>query len=374
MTDTDKAQKIARSTLDRFRQVAEEGGDYILSSMEREIRVTVEPMAIVAALRLRTLVESDPLPAGIERRPADGAHIFRVGDANLSLAEGLTRNGHPVTNLSVVDDGGDRILGADFHVVEGKSIVGATCAPGQESGLFAFLDRIRPLVPTMPGALARETLPITARYGDEIELVEADGGLPGAICREVVLGMYRMMAQSVLIDAAAALPTVTRIQAENGYVWGEKFLTYEDFDRRACSVPVDGHVAAFYVDIDVCSHLNAFLVAAKVDPEGLATEVMVWGVSRDSDDAYVFVESARTGGVGSLRQPNLRLDLRTGALTMKEASDPDTLIGTVLYGIRGMSRAFVNLPATLEQGGTEERTDFEIFSRSWDPDGDGPAP
>lgn len=375
MTDNDTIQKLARTMLDRFRQVAEEGGDYVLSSMEREIGVTVEPMAVVAALRLRSLIETDPLPAGVERLAADGARIFRMDGGNISLAEGLTRNGHPVLNLSVVDDAGVRILAADFHVVEDKSIVGATCHPGREQALFAFLDRIRPLMPQEVVPFTRDSLPITTRLSDEVRLVEADGGLPGPICSELVLGMYGIMARSVLTEAAAKLPTLARVQQESGYVWGSKFLTYEDFDRRACAVPIEGHVAAFHMDVDLCTDRNSFLIAARLDPADVVTEVMAWGIDRETDDAYAFVESARTAGVDSLREPDLRLDLRSLVLTAKDASDPNRLIGTVLYGIRGMSRAFLNLEATVNGGDTEDRTDFEIFSRSWDPEAmDGHSP
>ena len=355
------AVAISNLILARFEEAAL--GEYAMASMDRELGHAMSPIAAVAAVRIRETVESDPLATGISRSPADGASVFALdGQPCISIANRIGFRGEPAVTLSVSVDGNCLLL-ADFDPLD-RTMVTAHCPTGREADLFDFLDRIRASVPET--RLRQGDLPIQTRYADEIALIEADGGLPGEICRLLILGMYRMRATGVLADAAKEIPAIVERQKAGGFVWGERFLSFQDLDRRSCAVPMPGHSAAFFQNVDACADTNSFLVAVG------KREILVWGIDRERDDVHETVEAA-TRGVEGLPEPDLRARIAGKDMTLREPCDASQVVPLLHYGLRSMARAFGNLQETLEDDGTEVGTDFERFRRGWDPELDGPA-
>ncbi len=316
----------------------------------------------LAAPRLRDLVAGKGAP------DSDGTVSLVIqgegGRYHLSLGTGRSGRGTPVPEMQVAgprQGGRDGLLfGARFFddAPRGPWSAGRG-RPDDELAILAALDALSPHLPAGDGSLsANASLDFTA----EAEMVRADGGFPGATCREYLDALRNEVVRGMMAGAVHAVAATAVLQEKAGYVWGARYLAYDDTDKRSCRVPVERAVACFHSNVDLIDDHAAWIVGAEPGADGAPARLSVWGFRRGKDDPAEAAEAAMAGGLSALGEPHVSLDLVTHAVTVRAGFDPGALAGNVLNGATRDQEVYGRLKATLKEGGAETCRDFGHLS------------
>ena len=359
----EQVDRASKSVRDNYRK------EYGASLVESVRRDALENVLSLCAPRMRAACEA----AGgvLEATGADGT-LYRAVMGTDRRSTGET---FPELEVASVDgDAGERRLMTalffDHETPEPWSR--GSGRVDRQTDILAALDAFRPLLAPWDG-WSTPGGGFIAKHSAEREMVRLDGGFAGATCRAHLEALRRGSSAGAMERIAFFVPNVVRNQVEAGYVWGERFLAYDDTDKRACAVAVPGASAAFHENVDLIDDHASWFVAVETDADGSATRVSVVGFDRFRDDPVEAAARLAEAGWGGLA-PHVSYDLRTGALTVAEGFDESALVSSVLYGAERDDEAFADLDGTFEGVGVEARTDFECFGRDYDPDAEAPAP
>ncbi len=345
--------------LSGIRDALREGQLYGTSTVEYVRKEAMVHILSLTAPRLRALVQAEGAtqPDGTARLRMDGSRYV------LTLGSGRSGKGEVVPSLNVegTDEDGESLtlLNARFFDDSGSDPwAAASCRCDREVAILDFLDAAAPHMPAWDGTLA---VGVLARYTAEHEMVRADGGFPGATCREHLERLREEAVSGMMLAAARELPDLAQMQKAAGYVWGTRYLAYDDTDKRACAVSVPGAVACFHENIDLIDDRVSWIVAVEPGAGADGGRVSAWGFKRGEGNPVEAASAAMSGGLSALGDPDISVDLASGAAQVREGLDPTALVGNVLHGVTRDIEAFKDLPSTFRGIGTEVSTDFTTF-------------
>lgn len=345
--------------LSSIRDALKEGRLYGTSTVEHVRREALVHTLSLAAPRLRALVQAEGAtqPDGTTRLRMDGSGYV------LTLGSGRSGTGEAVPSLDVegTDEDGETItlLNARFFDDSGSDPwAAASCRSDCEVAILDFLDAAAPHMPKWDGTLV---VGLLARYRAEHEMVRADGGFPGATCREHLERLREEAVRGMMLAVARELPGLAQMQKAAGYVWGGQYLAYDDTDKRACAVPVAGAVACFHENIDLIDDRISWIVAVEPGDGADGGRVAAWSFKRGEGNPVDAASAAMSGGLATLGEPDISVALAGGTPTVREGLDPGALVGNVLHGVTRDIEAFKDLPSTFRGIGTEVSTDFTTF-------------
>lgn len=141
-------------------------------------------------------------------------------------------------------------------------------------------------------------------------LIASDGGLPGRNTMAAVDTYFENAARLVLDWAAKKVLSVVENQKERGFVWGRKFLNFNDLDNSCSAVDTDvpGRAALFHQNISLINPYNTSIAWVDTD-DGEPTTICVHMVHY-SDSVGAAVSMLQAGTL----EPTVTFDLRTREL------------------------------------------------------------
>lgn len=171
----------------------------------------------------------------------------------------------------VVEDG-NAPSGSRFASMEVMDIDGLNVAMSQgrvRPDLFRYLMAMAPAMSVEPTGVPLVVARVL-RAEDIAPLVEHDGGYPGRLTAACAAEMSKLQ----LLIAAQTHGDVIGHNAADfeklGYVWGEKFLAYNDTDIHSFAIPTGDPrlTAVVHRNIDLCAAPNSFLVLVERGEDG----------------------------------------------------------------------------------------------------------
>ena len=244
------------------------------------------------------------------------------------------------------------------------------------------MDALRPALEVTPAADGKEyteqqVFRASLRGMDYAELLQADGGIAGGLCRQAAAVIQREVAGKVMGWARKALPEVAAEHRRRGYVWGKKYLEYNDLDDSTFEIPVaDGRsVAVYHQNISLISDFFGYVAQADLDGAGGVAAISVTAVNRNSDRVRQIAESVAAGT--PWKGPTIRHDFTTGTTTFAEAIDSTDILGTFAFYLK-VDHEMVcgGMRDGDRKDSAADLTDFSSFERDdeFDEEGDLPAP
>lgn len=356
----EEADYAVRSIREDLREA---DGDTSAESIRRD---ALGRMLSLAGPRLRALVERQgaPTPDGTTKLSIEAGGIRYGLTLGTVQAAGRGGQGEMRPNLVLTaptpEGRTGLLLSATFYSDRNGVIhCGASARNDRETDVMTALEGLAPHLPPDDGPPRPATfLDLSA----EAAMVRADGGFPGPTCREFLDTLRTEFVRGTLANAGEALGRAAALQAEAGYVWGGRYLAYDDFDKMSCRLPVEGTVACFHLNVDLCDEHRCWIVGFEPGPDGQPSALSAWGYEWGGSDIPAAAEAAVADGLSALGEPHVSLDLATGEVRARAGFNPGALVSNVLHGATRDAEVFADLPRRCKRGGTETRSDFHAFA------------
>jgi hypothetical protein len=106
-------------------------------------------------------------------------------------------------------------------------------------------------------------------------LIDRDGKLPGALCREAGAAITAAASARICDYIASTLPGIVASATARGIVWEEAFLEYGDLDNNVTAIPseIPGRSALYHRNTSLIFDHNAFVVWSDHDSDGRLVEL-----------------------------------------------------------------------------------------------------
>lgn len=198
-------------------------------------------------------------------------------------------------------------------------------------------------------------------------IMKIDLGLAGTAALSVAETIQNVVFKKVMNWAKDVIPALHRVQKEEGFVWGEKYLVANDLDDRICMIPTDDNrKAVFHQNISLIAPHNAYIASATVDAEGV-TRVDVFAL-QPSDNIYQSVKDFQDGTLAIA--PVVTYDVKTAKLDVPAGIEETRILQTMAFSMNWDKEMFLD-------GGeghyskmrdASQETDFENAFMSQDSD------
>ncbi len=220
------------------------------------------------------------------------------------------------------------IMEADLNYRERRIFGIGSLFQSDFRSLLAFSTALKEALPHRADQLAgkgERPYPIDASY---LALADSDGGLPGPITAAAVDEYFLVTARHVGDWAASRIPAIVANQVERGFLWGEKYLNFNDLDDSCCAVPTDvaGRTAVFHENISLINEYRAYLAWVDTDDAGDLETLSVRMIPSDETIGRV-IDDFRKGPV----EPTLSIDFATGEVSLAENYHDTDLLGTFAF-------------------------------------------
>jgi hypothetical protein len=187
----------------------------------------------------------------------------------------------------------DTLLSADISIYE-EYVLGSGVLPdGDFHRLAAFSSALALALPHKADQLSgktaeREIEPLNANFKN---LLDADGGLPGPISASVVDEYNAFTAFEISKWAAPTLRELASAQNERDFVWGEKYLNYNDLDDSCFAIPtgVTGRSALFHDNISLINDYRSYIAWVDTSDDGTPSELSVRMID-SAENTYDLIE------------------------------------------------------------------------------------
>lgn len=194
--------------------------------------------------------------------------------------------------------------------------------------VMAFSEALRNALPHRADQLAgkdERPYPIDESYQ---ALADADGGLPGPITSAAVDEYFLITSRHVGDWAAGRIPAIVANQVERGFIWGEKYLNFNDIDDSCCAVPteVEGRSALFHENISLINDYRSYLAWVDTDDAGVPATLSVRMIS-SAEMTGPIVDAFRKGAA----EPTLSIDFATGEVSLADNYHNTDLLGTFAF-------------------------------------------
>ncbi len=250
----------------------------------------------------------------------------------------------------------------DYHE---KWIIGiGTMLQDDFRSFTAFSDALKRALPHRADELAgkdERSYPIDPSYK---ALADADGGLPGRITSAAVDEYFLVTSRHVGDWAARRIPEIVANQTERRFVWGEKYLNFNDIDDSCCAVPteVEGRSALFHENISLINDYRSYIAWVDTNEDGTTRSLSVRMISSDENTGQV-VDSFRRGDAS----PTLSMDFASREVYLADNYLDTNLLGTFAFYLGVDDKMYVGGEMDDEDGrGCEVHTDFSDFYSSGD--------
>jgi hypothetical protein len=169
----------------------------------------------------------------------------------------------------------------------------------------AFADALKRALPHRADQLSgkdERKYPIDPSYR---ALADADGGLPGPVTTAAVEEYFLITSRHVSDWAARRIPEIVATQTERGFVWGEKYLNFNDIDDSCCAIPtqVEGRSALFHENISLINDYRSYIAWVDSNDDGSPASLSVRMISSDENTGQI-VDAFRKGEAS----PTLSMD------------------------------------------------------------------
>lgn len=278
------------------------------------------------------------------------------------------RKGYAAT-LDILEDDGDGHYATIAHISvfdEGEQLRGlATC---NADGFPAISDFTRSFIAAAPHfrdsylGMSDEGL-----LNDEFAaLRDADGGVLGDHTMEAFDVFFTRAATHVCDWAAPVVDNTYQAQVDRGFVWGEKYLNFNDLDDSSCAIITDkpGRSAVMHENTSLFSDFRRFVAWVDRDPSGSSPTLSV-RMLRYDESLSEAVAALRNDELAS----TLEYDLVTRTVT-KAANFHETRLIEMFHFYLNEDHKLFAL-GNMDADGADDchvETDFSELDR--DPDGE----
>lgn len=193
-------------------------------------------------------------------------------------------------------------------------------------------------------------------------LVNADGGLPGAMTAAAVDEYFADTMREIARWAITRIPDIAANQKDRGFIWGEKYLNFNDIDDSCCAIPSDapGRSAVFHENISLINEYRAYIAWTDTTSDGEASTLSVRMIS-SYDNIGAIVDAFQTGDI----EPTLVVEIPSGNVTTAANFHDTDLLGTFAFYLSVDDRMFVE--GEMDEDDRDDcnvHTDFSDYYRS----------
>lgn len=383
---------IIKAAVERMqlRQVVPFDGERYDTSFTHGYRHFGEKVASLVAIQLHAALssylkdQSDTASLGSQLRPAtrtiNGKKMVDVIDVlTMTDADGDPRFMMQISSKSAVREGGDNVEQFELSVLEtykpSSGLVGYQTRIVDSSlhfnddhisdmsqmymdsfnSLTEFCSAISQALPQPLQLLSdrKIRMAVDPAYKD---LIDADGGLPGLNSALAVEQYFADTARHVSDWAASRIPSIVENQMTRGFVWGQKYLNFNDLDDSCCAIPTDvpGRYALFHENISLINDYRSYIAWVDTDAEGIPTDLSVHMVHPD-DHIGPAVERLVAGNL----DPTLGIEFSTREVTLAANYLETDLLGTFAFYLRVDEKMYVE--GEMDDDEPNVHTDFTDF-------------
>lgn len=230
------------------------------------------------------------------------------------------------------------IMEAELNYSE-KWIIGmGTMMQSDFRAVMAFSDALVRALPHRADQLAGKGERPYRIDGSYKALADADGGLPGPITSAAVDEYFLITARHVGDWAARRIPAIVANQIERGFVWGEKYLNFNDIDDSCCAVPTDveGRSALFHENISLINDYRSYLAWVDTDDAVAPSALSVRMISSEEMTGPV-IDAFRRGDA----EPTLSINFTTGEVHLADNYHDTDLLHTFAFYLGVDDRMYV---------------------------------
>lgn len=305
-----------------------------LGELVRESRRTIMGAADTQVLEILTELDAD----------GDPRFMMRVSKSQETTDDGAIEENVSIKVLeSFKPQSGLRgyqntIMEAELNYSEKRIIGMGTMMQSDFRAVMAFSDALVRALPHRADQLAGKGERPYRIDGSYKALADADGGLPGPITSAAVDEYFLITARHVGYWASGRIPAIVANQIERGFVWGEKYLNFNDIDDSCCAVPteVEGRSALFHENISLINDYRSYLAWVDTDDAGVPATLSVRMISSEEMTGQV-IDAFRRGDA----EPTLSIDFATGEVLLADNYHDTDLLHTFAFYLGVDDRMYV---------------------------------
>lgn len=191
------------------------------------------------------------------------------------------------------------------------------------SEFTAVMDLLRPSLEGHELRTESANIGTMQNFG-ALEVLHADGGLPGPLTLHTLDHMRTQLSEKVLPWLAEKSDKVYAALKDRGMVWGKKMFRYND-DDNVFVVPTSNpsQQAHFHENVSICSDYSAHIILTRKNEAGQNTDIKIYPVHRYLDFLPNIVDAIENSA--SAVSPMIHFDLTTNSFVHYSDECPDLL-------------------------------------------------
>jgi hypothetical protein len=160
---------------------------------------------------------------------------------------------------------------------------------------------------------------------DSVDVLNADGGLPGPLSAYTLEHMQKAVARKILPLLANKSDKVYKALNDRDMTWGKKLLRYNDHDDHVFIIPTLTPLqrAYYHENVALCSNYSAHIIMTSINDDGLNTDIKIYAIDRGRDFLPDIVQSIENDD-GEF-SPMIHFDLATNSMAYFSDECPDLL-------------------------------------------------
>lgn len=209
-----------------------------------------------------------------------------------------------------------------------EDVIRYSCRSGGQFVVFSeFVKVMNMLKPVLNGHVIRTDVieDISTSNGGAVDVVNADGGLPGELSLYTVDRIRTEIGKEAMPWLASNFDKVYAGLAARDLTWNNKMLVYNDLDDHVFIIPTSNPLqrSIFHENVSLNSDFSAHIILTQTNDEGQNTEIKIYPVDRYVDFLPEIIDGIGNGSID--REPMIQFDLTTKTFIHFSDECPDLL-------------------------------------------------